>query len=179
LLQVSFAVQALPSLQGSVEGWPLQSPLLQASFVVQTLPSLQGSVEGWPWQLPLLQVSLVVQALPSLQGSVEGWWTHPVAGLQVSIVQAFASLQEMLECAQLPPVQESAVQALPSLQFIGVPWQRPWLLQTSPVVQELLSLQGFPVSGALTQPLGAGPKGWHEMFRQAVLGGQRKLLGVF
>jgi hypothetical protein len=85
----------------------------------------------------------------------------------------------MLECAQLPPVQESAVQALPSLQFIGVPWQRPWLLQTSPVVQELLSLQGFPVRGAPRQPLGPGPKVWHDQLKQAVLGGQRKLLGVF
>ena len=141
--QVSFVVQALPSLQGSVLGVPAQLPPPHTSPDVQTLPSLQGavlftwvqplpesqasSVQGLPssqfgaapgTQDPLPQVSPTVQALPSLQGAVLFTCVQPLAGLHPSSVQTFPSLQLGAgPPAQSPPEQASpVVQAFPSLQ---------------------------------------------------------------
>jgi hypothetical protein len=85
-------VQALPSSQSALFGEVVQ-PLagLQESSV-QALPSLQAS--GAPEaQLPAEHVSPLVQASPSLQGAVLGAATQPLAGLQESSVQALPSLQ--------------------------------------------------------------------------------------
>src|SRR2546428_11251442 len=61
-LQVSFVVQALPSLHGAVLFvWVQPVAGLQLS-VVQTFPSLQFG-GGPPTHVPPLQVSFVVQAL--------------------------------------------------------------------------------------------------------------------
>ena len=115
-LQLS-SVQTFPSLQ-SGGGPPTHAPPLQVSFVVQALPSLHAlvlfvclqpvagshasSVQGLPssqfgatlpTHAPSAQTSTVVQALPSLQGAVLFTFSQPVAGLQLSSVQTFPSLQ--------------------------------------------------------------------------------------
>jgi hypothetical protein len=115
--QVSFVVQALPSLQEAVLFvWTQPVAGLHESSV-QTFPSLQlGGTP--PTQLPPEHVSFVVQALPSSHDAVLFVCTHPVAGLQVSSVQRFPSLQlGAAPPAQLPPEQVSfVVHALPSSQ---------------------------------------------------------------
>jgi hypothetical protein len=137
--QVS-SVQTLPSLQfGGAP--PTQLPPEQVSFVVQALPSLheavlfvwthpvaglhESSVQPFPslqlggsppTQAPPKHVSFVVQALPSLQDAVLFVCTQPVAGLHESSVQTFPSLQfGGTPPTQLPPEHVSFVmQALPS-----------------------------------------------------------------
>src|SRR5437867_1879335 len=85
-LQVSFVVQALPSLHGAVLFvWTQPVAGVQESSV-QGLPSLQFG-GGPPAHAPPLQVSFVVQALPSLHGAVLFVWTQPAAGLHDSSVQ--------------------------------------------------------------------------------------------
>src|SRR2546422_6572961 len=98
-------------------GPPTHVPPLQVSFVVQALPSLHGAVLfGW-MQAPPLHTSSV-QTLPSLaHGAVLFVWTQPVAGLQLSVVQTFPSSQLGAgPPTHVPPLQVSfVVQALPSL----------------------------------------------------------------
>jgi hypothetical protein len=66
--------------------------------------------------------------------------------------------------AQAVPVQESAVQRLPSSQFMSVPlWHTP-LLHSSPVVQAFPSLQG-PAVLMCWQP---AVKGSHESVVQTL-----------
>jgi hypothetical protein len=66
--QVSFAVQALPSLQGAeLSVWAQPEPGLQESSV-QGFPSAQ-SRGGPPTHAPPEQASFVVQTLPSLHGA--------------------------------------------------------------------------------------------------------------
>jgi len=163
-------VQALPSSQ--LIGVPMHTPLRHTSPVVHGIWSSQGSapvarwmqapvpqessVQGLPssqligvpgWQMPLLQVSPTVHGLKSSQGPVLLLCEQPVAGSQVSVVQTLPSSQLRLLWEQVPElVQESRVQALPSLQFSNVPgWQEP-LLHVSPTVHWLPSLQGAPFS---------------------------------
>jgi len=175
--QVSFTVQAFPSLQEAVLGvytHPVDG--LQES-VVHTFESLQTNGVP-PWQVPPEQISPVVQAFPSLQDALLGVYTHPVAGLHVSLVHTFESLQTTAVPPQVPPEQISpAVQAFPSLhdavlllythpvaglhvslvhtfeslQTNGVPPQLP-PEQTSPVVQAFPSLQEA-VLGVYTHPV--------------------------
>ena len=67
-LQVSFWVQALPSLHPSVLFMKVQPVCGSHMSVVQALPSLQLGV--WPathWPFAGLQVSTPLQALPSVQ----------------------------------------------------------------------------------------------------------------
>jgi hypothetical protein len=112
--QVSFVVQAFPSLHGLVLlAWPQPVDGLQLS-VVQTLPSSQFGA-GPPWQLPPPHVSFVVHAFPSLHGAVLGVWTQPAgapnpAGLHESSVQGLLSLQSSGGPPwQLPPPHVSFV----------------------------------------------------------------------
>jgi hypothetical protein len=146
-LQRSF-VQSLESLQ--LRATPTHVPVRQVSKRVQTLWSLHGppSFVGTGSQLfvlslhtarlqsfaaeeqfvgpplpqaPAVQNSPLVQKSPSSQGSpfaAAALCTHPVAGLQESAVQAFPSLQTMAEAGvQLPAWHVSpVVQASPSLQ---------------------------------------------------------------
>jgi hypothetical protein len=118
--------------------------------VVQASLSLQFGA-GPPTQLPPEQWSFVVHSSASLHGRVLFWWVQPLAGLQPSVVQTLPSLQSGgAPPTQLPPeqaslvvhalpsshesllftcvqpvagLQPSSVQALPSLQLIGVPAQ--------------------------------------------------------
>ncbi len=141
-------VHTLLSLQ--TLGVPAQAPDLQVSLVVHTAPSSQGppsltlvktqlpvvlshaslvhtllssQVLAVPAQLPSVQTSLVVQAWPS---------SHPpplAMGLELQV--------------PLLASQTSAVQALPSLQVLGVPLHPP-VLQVSGTVQALPSSQRVP-----------------------------------
>src|SRR3989442_1511122 len=89
-LQVSFVVQALPSLHGAVLFvWTQPVAGLQLS-VVQTFPSSQFGA-GPPTHVPPLQVSFVVHGLPSLHGAVLFVWTQPAARLQLSVEQTLPS----------------------------------------------------------------------------------------
>lgn len=96
---------------------------------MQGLLSLQ--VFGVPAQMPLEQISFVVQRLPSSHKAVLFCWTQPSVGLQTAVVQMLPS----------------------SGHVIAEPVQMP-LLQVSPVVQTLLSLQLAPLTTlAKTQPV--------------------------
>jgi len=167
--QVSFVVQALPSLQELVLFTCTQPLVGLHESLVHTLPSLQ--LTSAPTQTPPEQVSLVVQASPSLQGAMLFTCTQPLAGLhessvqtlpssqlgaapptqappeQVSfVVQALPSLQGLVlfACTQpLAGLHESSVQALPSLQFTGGPSTHNPPEQVSFVVQALPSSQGL------------------------------------
>jgi hypothetical protein len=117
-------------------------------------PGWQASpqVTGVPVHPPFVHWSPVVQALPPSQvvpfGS--GALTHPLAGLQLSAVQALLSLQSIgVKTHPLVGSQLSAVQALPSLQLTAGPPQWP-PVQVSPAppapvpVHLLLSSQAVP-----------------------------------
>jgi hypothetical protein len=135
------SVQVFPSLQSS-GGPPTHAPPEQVSFVVQAFPSLHGALlltythpvaglhessvhalpslqfgGGPPAHVPPAQVSFVVQALPSLHGLLLLTCTQPDDGLHESSVQTFPSLQS----SGAPPTHEPlehvspVVQALPSL----------------------------------------------------------------
>ena len=177
--QTSLEVQALPSLQPSVELAKVQPPLGSQLSVVQGLPSLQArSLPGTHW--PLAHRSPWVQTEPSSQGSV--WLANwqPLALSQLSAVQGLPSLQRLgAPPWQTPPLhaslvvqavaslhasaeltnaqpelgsQLSAVQGLPSLQVAGLaPVQLP-PEQASPVVQALPSSQA-KLARVNTQPL--------------------------
>lgn len=168
--QVSFVVQALPSLHGLVLLACMQPPAGSHESSVQTFPSSQFSGEPGT-QLPPEQASLVVQALLSLQGLVLLTCTQPLAGLQESSVHPFPSSQfgggpgmqlppahvsfvvhaspslhglVLLTCVQ--PVagsQASSVQMLPSSQFGAGPGTQFPPEHVSFVVQALPSLHGL------------------------------------
>src|SRR5262245_66692831 len=78
--QVSFVVQALPSLHGAVL-FVLTHPMMGSQdSSVQGLPSLQFGA-GPPLHVPPPQVSFVVQALPSSHGFVSGSRPHADPGV--------------------------------------------------------------------------------------------------
>jgi hypothetical protein len=88
--QVSFAVHALPSVQGAVLLlWAHPVVGLQLSSVHTLLSSQLGA--GPPAHDPPEQVSFVVHALPSSHATVLLVCTHPDAGLQLSLVQMLLS----------------------------------------------------------------------------------------
>jgi hypothetical protein len=155
-LQMSPAVQALPSLQVSVLLTYWQSPVVELhESVVQGLPSLQ--VVGLPLQTPATQRSPVVQRLPSLQLALLLLCPQPPVLLQESIVQTLLSLQSSGgPPVHLPPWQESlVVQTLLSLHGPGAfPW-----LQTPIAGSQMSVVQGLPslhdaqrLSASLTLP---------------------------
>jgi hypothetical protein len=168
-LQVSFVVQASPSLQGALLSvWTQPVITLQLSSVQPLLSSQFGG--GPPRQAPPLHVSLVVQASPSSQGFVLFVCMQPEPESQLSSVQPLLSSQfGGGPPAQLPPLQVSlVVQASPSshgalllvltqplaglqlssvhtllsLQFGGGPPRQEPPLQVSLVVHALPSLHG-------------------------------------
>ena len=107
--------------------WVQPLAALQLSSV-QTLPSSQLIV--WPlMQEPPWQVSPEVQALPSLQTATFALCWQPLVGSQLSLVHGLVSSQ---------------LTALPA-------WQAP-LLQVSPTVQTLPSLQGTVLLADLQPP---------------------------
>ena len=170
--QVSFVVQALPSLHGrEVFMWTHPVAGLHESSV-HMFPSSQPS--GGPlMQTPPPHASFVVHSLPSLQGSVLFAFRQPLAGLQESsvqrfpssqfgagpptqkpplqmspVVQAEPSLQDWVFGAWTQPVaglQVSSVQGLPSLQFGGTAGLQTLLTQVSAPLQAFPSLQSAPV----------------------------------
>jgi hypothetical protein len=187
--QVSFAVQAFPSLHGDVLlVWTQPFAGLHESSVHGLLSLQLGA--GPPLQVPPPHVSFVVQAFPSLHGDVLFVWTQPFAGshessvqgllslqfgagppLQVPpphvsfVVQAFPSLHGAVLFVWTQPVdglQESSVQGLLSLQSGATP---PWHVpppHVSFVVHAFPSLHGA-VLGVWTQPAGTpNPAGLHE-----------------
>jgi len=184
LRQASPVVQSELSLHGvPASAFANTQPVteLQPSMV-QALPSEQTLGEP-PWQVPPAQTSPTVQAFESLQGAVLSVHAHaPVDALQVSVVQTLLSLQSLgVPARQVPAEQTSfTVHGLPSSQAAVLltkphpvvaeqngevhgfessgqlmvdPTQTP-LLQTSPLVQAELSLQGVPASAfENTQPV--------------------------
>lgn len=140
-------VQGLLSLQLSVDAPGWQTPPPQTSPTVQALPSLHAAVlltlkqlPVWesqasvvhgllseqdladPAQTPLEHLSLMVQGFPSSQELLLKTKPQPLAALHTGVVQGFES----------------------SGQVIAEPVHTP-LLQASPVVQTLLSLQVVPL----------------------------------
>jgi hypothetical protein len=107
-------VHGLPSVQAmGVEMQPLWGR--QASCV-QASPSSQTSTAS-ERQTPPRHPSPMVQALPSSHAPVWGTLLQPLAGLQESVVQASPSLQAMGVPVQLPAMHTSVtVQELPSWQ---------------------------------------------------------------
>jgi len=94
---------------------------------------------------------------------------HPDAESQESAVQTFPSSQLRSECTQLVAPQESTVQAFPSSQLWGVPlWQVP-LLQKSPAVHVLPSLQGALLGVKVQAPV----LGTHASLVQGLLSLQK------
>jgi hypothetical protein len=148
---MSFAVQALWSLHGSVLGRCVQPVTALQPSSVHALPSSQ--LIGVPAQLPPAQTSFVVQALPSSHGDVLFACVQPLAGEHPSVVQTSPSLQlGGGPPAQLPPEHVSlVVHALPSSQgsVFGACVQ-PVSGSHPSVVQISLSLQSGPAPG--TQP---------------------------
>ena len=166
-LQLS-VVQTLLSLQSSAA--PPHTPAVQESAVVHASPSshVVPSVTATCEHVPPLQLS-VVQALLSLQ-SIGLLPTH-APDWQLSVcVQASPSSQVVpsatLTCEHVPPLQLSVVQALLSLQSIGLlPTQAPdW--QLSVCVHASPSSQVVPSSAAGFEhrpvPGSQIPATWHE-----------------
>lgn len=129
--QVSFVVQALPSLHGLVLSTCTQPLAGLHESSVQTLPSSQFKAAPGT-QLPPEHVSFVVHALPSLHGLLLFTCSQPLAGLQESFVHTLPSSQLSAgPGTQLPPEHVSfVVHALPSVQglvlFVNTqmpPWQ--------------------------------------------------------
>jgi hypothetical protein len=114
LLQVSLAVQALPSLQEAALLTFRQPSAWSQESVVQTLPSSQVG-GGPPTHAPLLQVSLAVQELPSLQESVLLACWQPSASSQRSVVHGLPSSHS------LAVTQEAAVERWYTLTWM---WSR-------------------------------------------------------
>src|SRR5262249_7068803 len=142
--QVSSVQGLLSSQLGGVPG--VQLPPWQLS--VQALPQLVPLRTGLRLQPPRgSQVSVVQGLLSSQLRGVPA--TQPVAGLQVSMpLQTLLSSQFSGVPAAQPVAgrqTSSPLQALLSLQLTGVPVHVP-LVQTSPVVQALPSLQVVPFS---------------------------------
>ena len=152
-------MHALPSSQLASATWAnLQAPLTHASDVHPFLSSQSPSTLHAPPQLamgaktqpPLVTSQLsVVQALPSSQAPEPETPLHTPFLHTSLLVQETPSSQVPPSAMAIPlhlPVfvsQLSVVQALPSLQAIGVPVQLP-LAQVSPVVQGKPSSQGEP-----------------------------------
>src|SRR5207249_861779 len=115
-LQVSFVVQALPSLHGAVLFvWVQAVPRHPPSVAQEHTSSLLAGCH--PARLPPLRASFCLTASPLPYGAVFCCWVQPVAGLQLSVVQTSPSSQLGAgPPTHVPPLQVSfVVQALPSL----------------------------------------------------------------
>jgi len=143
------SVQALPSSQLG-DGPPTHNPPEQVSFVVQALPSLHVTAL-LVWVQPVVgSQASVVQTIPSSQFG-GGPLTHDPAAQVSPIVQAFPSSQGtvLFVNTHKPPEQVSVVHPFPSLHSVvvhsvqlgvGVPVQVP-LPHKSPDVQACASSQ--------------------------------------
>src|SRR6185369_272649 len=109
-------------------------------------PALQVWAAGVsvPWHWPRKQPSADVHALPSLHGASLKSWRQPKKKSQLSSVQGLLSSQIGAGAVWHWPVAglqvSTPLQALPSLQTIGMPgWQLP-ATQASVPLHELPSL---------------------------------------
>jgi hypothetical protein len=192
LVQVSFSVQALPSVHVTVFARKTQAPLLASQLSsVHGLLSLQ--TVALPWQVPSAQTSPSVHARPSEQLSVLLVAVQPVARSQPVSVQGLLSLQSSAVPVQallkqmsfsvqaslsvqvallakntqspLSPSQLSSVQTLPSAHTLALPTQLP-SRQPSASVHGLPSVQLKPLGTAVKEqsPLA----GAHWLTRQVV-----------
>jgi hypothetical protein len=135
-------VHTLPSLQTTAV--PPHAPPEQVSFVVQALPSLHKTLLFTKTHPNAGSQVLSVQTFPSLHTG-GGPPTHAPPEQASFVVQALLSLQAatLFTCTQPDSrLQESSVQTLPSLQLGGGPPTHDPPEQTSPVVQALPSLHG-------------------------------------
>ena len=178
LSQLSFSVQALPSVQVlPTSGLNAQSPVdLSQVSAVQAL--LSSHSFGVPTHLPAAQRSLIEQGTPSSQGDVFWVNTQPVFVSQLSSVHALPSWHDFFSPTHFPPrhasfslhaspssqafvklvlvqpevgSQASAVQALVSSQSSFLPLHTP-ASHVSPVVQAVPSSQEPVFSFLLSQP---------------------------
>lgn len=158
LLQTSFTVHGLLSLQAPVRLVPTQLPVAQVSFVVHGLPSSHAPVVVVPAHVPVAeQVSLSVQALKSLHamGGDEPvqvpFWQVPVTGQPNPAKPRYV---QAVPLATLVPVPQTPVvglhtpvrHGLSTNEQRGKPRHTPASTQRSPWVQRLLSLQSVPAS---------------------------------
>jgi hypothetical protein len=120
LVQLSFVVQMLPSLQLPVFGTAVQPVPWTHESVVHSFPSLHTL--GWPTQFEPEQASFTVQSLLSVQAPV--WFV----------------------CWQTPFWQVSSVQYLLSSQFVQTPPFRPQFCgeSTQQAVPEMHPVQQVP-----------------------------------
>src|SRR2546428_7222534 len=154
LWQVSVCVQTLPSLHGvpfvavGVEQLPVAGLHVPATWHWSRAVQVTGLL---PTQLPLWQVSVCVQALPSVQGvpsALAGLLQAPVTGSQVPAVWHWSEAVHTTGIGvfwQTPALQESVVQAFPSLQSAAVVQSlQPAMgvLEQTPALQES-AVQGF------------------------------------
>jgi hypothetical protein len=183
-LHESVVVQGLPS--SHVVPWPCTQPAVASQLsVVHGLPSLQLALAPGMHALPL-QTSPMVHTLPSLQGLALLAEVQPPWASQVSVVHALPSSQMAGTAAtQSPPAHfspvvqfepsshgpvpltythpalashASVVHGLLSLQGSALPPTHAPLLQASPTVHALPSLQPLVVAPLAVQPLpGAQP----------------------
>jgi len=142
-VQVSPAVQTLPSLHGpELFWWTHPVAWLHESFV-QGFPSSQFAGAP-PTHAPMTHASPTVQALPSSQEAVLMMCRQPAITLQTSSVQAFVSAQSGGgPPTQAPPEHASfVVHALPSLQRSAFGrWTQPLAGTQASSVQTLASSQ--------------------------------------
>lgn len=146
--QLSLMRQWLPVLQLALVGALTQPVVGTQLSAVHELPSLQ--LAAAPPQVPDVQESLMVQALPSLHAVpfATGVKVHcMVVGLQESTVHGLLSLHITPMPLHTPLVHTSlVVQALPSLQVMGVPTQLPVPLHASDCVHADESLHAVPAA---------------------------------
>jgi hypothetical protein len=161
--QVS-SVQTLPSLQTG-GGPPTHAPLEQVSFVVQALPSLQEeTLFTFVHPVAVLHESLV-QTFPSSQLG-GGPPTQDPSEHMSPVVHAFPSSHGLALLVFVQPIAESQasiVQMLPSSQFGGAPPTHEPPEQTSSVVQ------AFPSLHATVLLVNTQTPPWHESSVQTLL----------
>src|SRR3989454_515672 len=129
LWQVSVCVQGLPSVHGvpfvavGLEQLPVAGLHVPATWHWSRTVQVTGVL---PTQLPLWQGTVCVQALPSVQGvpsALAGLLQAPVTGSQVPAVWHWSEAVHTTGIGvfwQTPALQESVVQAFPSLQSAAV-----------------------------------------------------------
>jgi hypothetical protein len=153
LAQASPVVQASPSLQGRVLGVELQPP--EQASVVHSLPSSQALLPRQMPVLqasPLVQVLLSLQGVPLLAAAK----VQPLTASQLSTVQALLSAQTTWVPTQLPDLQASplvhTVPSLHELPSVLALCRQPCLLSQASLVQPLLSSQ-LPTAPEVQMPL--------------------------
>ncbi len=194
---VSFAVQALLSVQPALLNKKVQPDVATHKSSVQGLPSLQ--LRTFPAvHAPPAHTSAVVQAFPSEHGRSFALCVQPLVGAHASVVQAFWSSHEVLAPGkQTPPPQwspvvhalvsshgealarktqpvvgahESFVHGLPSLHAMKGPLAHAPAAHVSPCVQTSPSLHDALLFVALQPPTASHDSVVHGLPSSQVLG---------